>query len=102
MLFISPNIAAAITPYEYQLSSFAEYISFYWPLTIAGSLIDIWPCLVWALFAGGIFYGTKKGFLWKGSKLDLKDHAIMHLSLAGISTLPTILFSLGFISYVGP
>jgi hypothetical protein len=102
MLFISPNLAAGINESEYQFSSFAEYVSFYWLFAFAGSLNDIWPWLVWALFAGGIFYEIKKGFLWKGSKLPAKDHIIIHLSMLGITTLPTILFSLHVISYVGP
>jgi len=102
MLFISPNLAAGINEPGYQFSSFAEYVSFYWLFAFAGSLNDIWPWLVWALFAGGIFYEIKKGFLWKGSKLSLKDHVITHLSMLGITTLPTILFSLHVISYVGP
>lgn len=102
MLLLSPIIAARINEYGFELAEFAGYIWFYWLFAIAGSVNDGWPCVLWLLFAGGIFWEIKKGIFWKGVHTPMKDHFILHSSLVGITTLPTILFGLHIISYVGP
>lgn len=102
MLLVSPNIAAGINEHEYEFAAFADYIWFYWLFAILGSLNEGWPCLLGALFAFGVFWGMKKGTIWKDTEAPLKDQAIMHVSLLGITTLPTILFGFGVIPYVGP
>jgi hypothetical protein len=102
MLLVSPNIAAATNETNYHLSDCFEAIWPYWLWAIMGSLNEVWPCGLWALFAFGIYWGIKKGSIWKGVRSPLKDQAIMHVSLIGITTLPPILLGLGIIPYIGP